>query len=200
MQAFSKSRNVDAQTICDLSMQNYIEVGWTLPVVLCGVTLSVHAHRASWKVCLTTVGIERDLYGIPVQFSTNWAMRSSRFELVRQTFNLGRCGCTLRVIYITNIIFTWVDNTNTHNKYYLLCFHVELCFQMRSLVSSKSFLIKKHVDNFLHWLMPRTFIPKYTMVSQMTIIACMCYLKHKWPCCIGYMKRIRTFVFFNNLN
>ncbi|CAB3982256.1 kynurenine 3-monooxygenase [Paramuricea clavata] len=61
MQAFSKSRNVDAQTICDLSMQNYIE--------------------------------------------------------------------------------------------------------MRSLVSSKSFLIKKHVDNFLHWLMPRTFIPKYTMVS-----------------------------------
>jgi hypothetical protein len=84
---------------------------------------------------------------------------------------------------------------------------VELCFQMRSLVSSKSFLIKKHVDNFLHWLMPRTFIPKYTMVSQVTIIACMCYLKHEWPCCIGYtnssrrlVKRIRTFVFFNNLN
>jgi hypothetical protein len=25
---------------------------------VCDVTLSVHPHRASWKVCLTTVGIE----------------------------------------------------------------------------------------------------------------------------------------------
>ena len=33
MQAFSKSRNVDAETICDLSMQNYIEVCYVLYVL-----------------------------------------------------------------------------------------------------------------------------------------------------------------------
>jgi hypothetical protein len=31
---------------------------------VCGVTLSVHPHRASWKVCLTTVGIEPETFGI----------------------------------------------------------------------------------------------------------------------------------------
>ena len=39
-------------------------------------------------------------------------------------------------------------------------------FQMRSSVNFKSFIIKKHIDNFLHWLMPNTFIPKYTMASE----------------------------------
>jgi hypothetical protein len=33
MQAFSKSRNIDAQTICDLSMQNYVEVWYVLHIV-----------------------------------------------------------------------------------------------------------------------------------------------------------------------
>jgi hypothetical protein len=28
-------------------------------IVVCDVTLSVHPHWASWKVCLTTVGISR---------------------------------------------------------------------------------------------------------------------------------------------
>jgi hypothetical protein len=99
MQAFSRSRNVDAKTICDLSMQNYIEVGW-LHTVLCSMVSA-----------------------------------SSQMD--------------------------------------------QFCFQMRSLVSSKSFLIRKHVDNFLHWLMPGTFIPKYTMVSKLTI----------WIC--GYMVSIK---------
>ena len=38
---------------------------------LYGVTLSVHPHGASWKVCLTTVGIEPATFGILVQCSTN---------------------------------------------------------------------------------------------------------------------------------
>ena len=40
-------------------------------------------HRAIRKVCLTTVGIEPATFGIPT--------------VVRQTFQLARCGCTLRV-------------------------------------------------------------------------------------------------------
>ena len=41
-----------------------------------------------------------------------------------------------------------------------------LCFlQMRSLVTSPVFLMKKKLFNLLHWLMPKTFIPLYTMVS-----------------------------------
>ena len=31
---------------------------------VCDVTLSVHPHRASWNVCLTTVGIEPATFGI----------------------------------------------------------------------------------------------------------------------------------------
>jgi hypothetical protein len=34
---------------------------------VCDATLSVHPHQASWKVCLTTVGIEPATFGILVQ-------------------------------------------------------------------------------------------------------------------------------------
>ncbi|XP_068752463.1 kynurenine 3-monooxygenase-like [Montipora capricornis] len=37
--------------------------------------------------------------------------------------------------------------------------------EMRSLVTSPVFLMKKKLFNFLHWSMPNTFIPLYTMVS-----------------------------------
>lgn len=37
--------------------------------------------------------------------------------------------------------------------------------EMRSLVTSPLFLMKKKLFNFLHWIMPNTFIPLYTMVS-----------------------------------
>ncbi|KAM9365422.1 kynurenine 3-monooxygenase [Pholidichthys leucotaenia] len=37
--------------------------------------------------------------------------------------------------------------------------------EMRSHVNSKWFLFRKHVDNFLHFLMPKTIIPLYTMVT-----------------------------------
>jgi hypothetical protein len=36
---------------------------------VCDVTLSVHPHRASWKVSLATVGIEPATFGILVQIS-----------------------------------------------------------------------------------------------------------------------------------
>jgi hypothetical protein len=59
------------------------------------VTLSVHPHRASWKVYLTTVGIEPASFGIPVQRSVGRAL--DWYPVMRQTFQLSRCGCTLRV-------------------------------------------------------------------------------------------------------
>ncbi|XP_044071156.1 kynurenine 3-monooxygenase isoform X2 [Siniperca chuatsi] len=37
--------------------------------------------------------------------------------------------------------------------------------EMRAHVNSKWFLFRKHVDNFLHFLMPKTIIPLYTMVT-----------------------------------
>ena len=40
---------------------------------------------------------------------------------------------------------------------------------MRSLVTSPVFLMKKKLFNFLNWVMPRTFIPLYTMVSAINV-------------------------------
>ncbi|XP_071797814.1 kynurenine 3-monooxygenase-like isoform X2 [Asterias amurensis] len=37
--------------------------------------------------------------------------------------------------------------------------------EMRSLVNSRWFLLKKKVDKFLNWLMPKKYIPLYTMVT-----------------------------------
>ncbi|XP_029306043.1 kynurenine 3-monooxygenase [Cottoperca gobio] len=37
--------------------------------------------------------------------------------------------------------------------------------EMRAHVNSKWFLFRKHVDNFLHFLLPHTIIPLYTMVT-----------------------------------
>ncbi|XP_033835707.1 kynurenine 3-monooxygenase [Periophthalmus magnuspinnatus] len=37
--------------------------------------------------------------------------------------------------------------------------------EMRAHVNSKWFLFRKYVDNFLHFLMPRTIVPLYTMVT-----------------------------------
>ena len=85
---YTETRNKDAETICDLAMYNYVEVGKC--VVVCLVSF----------VCLC------------------------------------------------------------------VCLFVICAFgQMRSHVTSPWFLMKKKIDNFLHWLMPRTFIPLYSMVS-----------------------------------
>lgn len=37
--------------------------------------------------------------------------------------------------------------------------------EMRAHVNSKWFLFRKHVDNLLHFIMPRTIVPLYTMVT-----------------------------------
>ena len=53
---------------------------------VCDFTLSVHPHRASWKVCLATVGIEPATFGVLVQCSANWATWSGRFETCRNNW------------------------------------------------------------------------------------------------------------------
>ena len=84
---------------------------------VCGVTPSVHSHRASWTVYLTTVGIEPTTFGIPVQCSTNWYPKSRGFDShrVRQTF-FSLPGVDA---HSTNIIFTWVHNTNKQKVKYM---------------------------------------------------------------------------------
>jgi len=37
--------------------------------------------------------------------------------------------------------------------------------EMRAHVNSRIFLLRKHLDNTLHWLFPTRFIPLYTMVA-----------------------------------
>ena len=67
---------------------------------VCGVTLSIYPHWASWKVCahLTTVGIEPTTFGLlrPMLY-TNWTTRSIwiGFQFVSNT---------LTSIVIMNII------------------------------------------------------------------------------------------------
>ena len=36
---------------------------------------------------------------------------------------------------------------------------------MRDLVNKKSFLVRKKLDNFLHWLLPTWWVPLYTSVT-----------------------------------
>uniref|UniRef100_A0A4W3GJS8 Uncharacterized protein n=1 Tax=Callorhinchus milii TaxID=7868 RepID=A0A4W3GJS8_CALMI len=36
---------------------------------------------------------------------------------------------------------------------------------MRMHVNSKWFMFRKYLDNFLHFMMPRTIVPLYTMVT-----------------------------------
>lgn len=52
--------------------------------------------------------------------------------------------------------------------------------EMRSGVTSWTFLIRKKLDNFLFWLLPNTWIPLYTMVSFSRIRYHLCTARRKW--------------------
>ncbi|XP_065829661.1 kynurenine 3-monooxygenase-like [Oscarella lobularis] len=52
--------------------------------------------------------------------------------------------------------------------------------EMRSHVLSTTFLMRKKVDGFLNWLMPRTFIPLYTMVAFTNIPYHTVVLRREW--------------------
>ena len=49
----------------------------------------------------------------------------------------------------------------------------DLCLEnfveMRDKVGSRMFLLKKQAENSLHWLLPRHYLPLYTMISFSTI-------------------------------
>lgn len=52
--------------------------------------------------------------------------------------------------------------------------------EMRSGVTSWTFMIRKRLDNFLFWLLPNTWIPLYTMVSFSRIRYHLCTARRKW--------------------
>ncbi|RXG60108.1 Kynurenine 3-monooxygenase [Armadillidium vulgare] len=52
--------------------------------------------------------------------------------------------------------------------------------EMRDLVNSRFFLLRKVLDNFLYTFLPNTWIPLYTMVTFTRERYHMCILKKKW--------------------
>ncbi|CAH1790724.1 unnamed protein product [Owenia fusiformis] len=52
--------------------------------------------------------------------------------------------------------------------------------EMRESVNSKMFLLRKHVDNMLNWLMPNTWVPLYTTVSFTRIRYHQCISNRQW--------------------
>jgi len=52
--------------------------------------------------------------------------------------------------------------------------------EMRDLVAKRSFLIRKKLDNFLHWLMPNVWIPLYTTVTFSRMRYSRCISNKKW--------------------
>jgi len=52
--------------------------------------------------------------------------------------------------------------------------------EMRDLVNKKSFLIRKKLDNFLHWLLPERWVPLYTSVTFSRMRYHMCVSNRAW--------------------
>lgn len=52
--------------------------------------------------------------------------------------------------------------------------------EMRSHVNSRLFIVRKKLDNFLFWLLPRTWIPLYTMVSFTRTRYHECVARREW--------------------
>lgn len=48
--------------------------------------------------------------------------------------------------------------------------------QMRAHVNSSYFLFRKYLDNFLHFIMPKTIVPLYTMVRAFLCSESTCFL------------------------
>jgi len=57
------------------------------------------------------------------------------------------------------------DHTHWRDTHTIADFSMSNYVEMRSKVLSRVFLLRKYIDNFLHALFPRTFIPLYTMVA-----------------------------------
>jgi len=52
--------------------------------------------------------------------------------------------------------------------------------EMRDLVNKKSFLLRKKLDNFLHWLLPDWWVPLYTSVTFSRMRYNRCIENRKW--------------------
>lgn len=57
------------------------------------------------------------------------------------------------------------DHSHWRDTHTIADFSMSNYIEMRSKVLSRTFLLRKYIDNFLHALLPRTFIPLYSMVA-----------------------------------
>jgi hypothetical protein len=74
---------------------------------VCDVTLSVHPHWASWKVCLATVGIEPATFVNPMLCHISELSLSRGFDSHHGQANFSACPVWMHTqSNITNIIFT----------------------------------------------------------------------------------------------
>lgn len=51
---------------------------------------------------------------------------------------------------------------------------------LMSTVNKKSYIMRKHLDNFLHWMMPNTWVPIYTSVAFSLMPYSECIKNRKW--------------------
>ena len=96
--------------------------------------------------------------------STNWKMK----DALEGNWGEEGGGCWPNMD-TKNLNFILIDQPQdfSHMWGYYLVVVVVVVVQMRSLVTSSAFLLKKHLMNFLHWLLPNTFMPLYSMVSTL---------------------------------
>merc|ERR1719415_479212 len=52
--------------------------------------------------------------------------------------------------------------------------------EMRDLLNKKSFLVRKKLDNFLHWLFPSFWVPLYTSVTFSRMRYNQCVSNRAW--------------------
>lgn len=53
-------------------------------------------------------------------------------------------------------------------------------FQMRDLVTKRSYLFRKKLDELLYWMLPNTWVPLYNSVSFSHMRYSKCIANRKW--------------------
>ena len=67
--------------------------------------------------------------------------------------------------------------------------------EMRDLTARKSFLLRKYLDNFLYWLIPRVWVPLYTSVTFTRMRYHQCIKNKAWQDEVRHLIRFGKSIF-----